>query len=133
MHWRNREQILHKKIPVYQHEYDTKTQKKNGIGDHMRISKHKINWSNKTFLEIEKDWGHVQRRIKEALYINSINPLSEIDPTKLMNPGKGTEIAACWKEFHPEIRSTLKKATAKDMPKKISRKTSRKITRNKIK
>ena len=30
-----------------------------------------------------------------------------------MNPEKGTEIAACWKEFHPEIRSILKKATAK--------------------
>ena len=30
-----------------------------------------------------------------------------------MNPQKGTEIAACWKEFHPEIRSILKKATAK--------------------
>ena len=40
----------------YQHEYDIKTQKKkNGIGDHMRKSKHKINWSNKTFLEVEKD------------------------------------------------------------------------------
>ena len=70
--------------------------KKNGIGDHMRKSNHKVNWSNKTFLEVEKDcW---QRRIKVALYINSTNPLSEIDPTKLMNPEKGTEIAACWKE-----------------------------------
>jgi hypothetical protein len=48
-----------------------------------------------------------------------------------MNPQKGTEIAACWKEFHPEIRSILKKATAKNMPKNISRKTSRKISRNK--
>jgi hypothetical protein len=46
-----------------------------------------------------------------------------------MNPQKGTEIAACWKEFHPEIRSILKKATAKN----ISRKTSRKIMRNKTK
>jgi hypothetical protein len=51
------------------------------------------------------------------LYINSINPSSEIDPTKLMNPEKGTEIAACWKEFYPEIRSILKKTTAKSMPK----------------
>jgi len=95
----------------------------------MRKSKHKINWSNKTFLEIEKDWG--RRRIKEALYINSINPSYEIDPTKLMNPEKGTEIAACWKEFHPEIRSILKKATTKNVPRKISRKTSRKITKKK--
>ena len=48
--------------------------------------------------------------------MKSINPSFEIDATKLMNPEKGTEIAACWKEFHPEIRSILKKATAKNMP-----------------
>ena len=69
----------------YQHEYDIKTKKKkNGIGDHMRKTKHKINWDNRTFLEVEKDWEH--RRIKEYLYINSINPSYEIDPQKLMNP-----------------------------------------------
>ena len=48
-----------------------------------------------------------------------------------MNPEKGTEIAACWKEFHPEVRSILTKATAKNMPRKIYRKTSRKITKKK--
>jgi len=81
----------------------------------MRKSKHKVIWSNRTFLEIEKDWG--RRRIKEALFINSINPSAEIDPTKLMNPEKGTEIAACWKEFHPEIRNIVKKAFAKNSEK----------------
>ena len=33
-----------------------------------------------------------------------------------MNAEKGTEIADCWKEFHPEIRSILKKETANNMP-----------------
>ena len=59
----------------------------------MRKSKHKVIWSNRTFLEVEKDWG--SRRIKEALSINSINPSSEIDLTKLMNPEKETESASC--------------------------------------
>ena len=32
----------------YQHEYDIKTQKKkNGIGDHMRSKRHKVNWKNR--------------------------------------------------------------------------------------
>ena len=50
-----------------------------------------------------------------------------------MNPEKGTEIAAWWKEFHPEIRISVKKATAKNMPNKNSRKTTRKVTRNRVK
>ena len=36
-----------------------------------------------------------------------------------MNPQKGTEIAACWKEFHPEIRSILKKAMQQIYPGKL--------------
>ena len=40
-----------------------------------------------------------------------------------MNPEKGTELAVCWKEFHPEIRSIVKKATAK---KKYSEKDQQK-------
>ena len=87
----------------YQHEYDIKTQKKkNGMGDHMsKNKKHTINWNNRTFLEVEKNWK--LRRIKESLYINSLNPSNEIDGSKLMNQEKGMEIADCWKEFHPMI------------------------------
>ena len=41
----------------YQHEYDIKTQKKkNGIGDHMRSKNHTVNWNNRIFLAVEKDW-----------------------------------------------------------------------------
>ena len=101
----------------YQHEYDIKTQKKkNGMGDHMsKNKKHTINWNNRTFLEVEKNWK--LRRIKESLYINSLNPSNEIDASKLMNPEKGMEIADCWKEFHPMVRAILKKATSKKAPK----------------
>ena len=52
--------------------------------------KHLIDWDGRTFLEVEKDWR--RRRIKEALYIDSINPQEDIDPNKLMNPEKGTSI-----------------------------------------
>ena len=48
-----------------------------------------------------------------------------------MNQEKGTEIAACWKEFHPEIRSILKKATAKIYPEKLLEK-SRGIKPNRV-
>ena len=77
--------------------------------------KHTINWNNRTFLEVEKNWK--LRRIKESLYINSLNPSTEIDASKLMNPEKVTEIADCWKEFHPMVRAILKKATSKKAPK----------------
>ena len=100
----------------YQHKYDIKTQKKkNGIGDHMRSKRHKINLNNRTFLAVEKDWK--LRRIKESIFINSLNPSTEIDASKLMNPEKGMEIAECWKEFNPIVRNMLKKATSKYTPK----------------
>ena len=56
-------------------------------------NKHKIDWDSRQFLEIEKDWR--RRKIKEALYIDSINPQEEMNPSKLMNPEKGTEISDC--------------------------------------
>ena len=38
-----------------------------------------------------------KRKIKEALYINSM------DPKKLMNLEKGFETNQCWNEFNPHI------------------------------
>ena len=108
----------------YQHEYDIRTQKKkNGIGDHMRSKKHKINWTNRTFLAVEKDWK--LRRIKESIFLNSLNPSTEIDASKLMNPEKGMEMAECWKEFNPIVRDLLKKATSKSMCTKTSKSDSK--------
>ena len=112
----------------YQHEYDIKTQKKkNGIGDHMRSKKHKINWTNRTFFAVEKDWK--LRRIKESIFLNSLNPSTEIDASKLMNPEKGMEMAECWKEFNPIVRDLLKKATSKGTPKSPKRIQKRKLPR----
>ena len=84
----------------YQHEYDIKTQKKkNGIGDHMRNKTHKVNWNNRIFLAVEKDWK--LRRIKESIFLNSLNPSTEIDASKLMNPEKA------WKWQNAGKSSTL--------------------------
>ena len=88
----------------------------------MRSKKHKINWTNRTFLAVEKDWK--LRRIKESIFLNSLNPSTEIDASKLMNPEKGMEMAECWKEFNPVVRDLLKKSTSKGT-KKISEKNSK--------
>ena len=80
----------------------------------MRSKRHKVNWNNRTFLAVEKDWK--LRRIKESIFINSLNPSTEIDASKLMNPEKGMEIAECWKEFNPIVRNMLKKDTSKYIP-----------------
>lgn len=110
----------------YHHEYDIKTRKKkNGIGDHITNNKkHKIRWTDRAFLEIEKDWK--LRKIKESIYINGVNPSTEIDATKLMNPEKGMEIAECWMEFNPVIRKILRKSTSKGSSKPIKTNQRRK-------
>ena len=81
----------------------------------MRSKKHKVNWNNRTFLAVEKDWK--LRRIKESIFLNSLNPSTELDASKLMNPEKGMEMAECWKEFNPMVRDLFKKATSKSTPK----------------
>ena len=72
--------------------------------------KHFIDWKNRNFLEIDKDWRRKQIsiNIKEALYIDSINPQIsiEINLRKLMNPEKGTDISDCWKEFHQHTQES---------------------------
>ena len=49
-----------------------------------------------------------------------------------MNPQKGTEIAACWKEFHPEIRNIVKKAIEKIFRKRSAERLPEKSRRSKI-
>ena len=93
----------------------------------MRSKKHKINWTNRTFLAVEKDWK--LRRIKESIFLNSLNPSTEIDASKLMNPEKGMEMAECWKEFNPIVRDLLKKATSKSTPKSPKKVQKRKLPR----
>ena len=82
-----------------------------------------IDWNNRNFLEIDNDWR--RRKIKEALYIDSINRQMEINPRKLMNPEKGTDISDCWKEFYHHIRQTFETKTSQKKPLRSKQKTSR--------
>ena len=117
-HWRNRKKKIFAR--KYQHEYDIKNQiKTNEIEDHMRSKKHKVNWNNRTFLAVEKDWK--LRRIKQSIFINSLNPSTEIAASKPKNPGKGMKIAECWKEFNPMVRDMEQKTTSKNTPKPLKR------------
>ena len=72
-----------------------KTYKTNGIAHHVMQTNHEIDWENRKFLDSE-------RKIKEALFINCLNPQNQISDS-IMNLEHGLEIAACWKEFNPDI------------------------------
>ena len=80
-----------------QHQGNVKNKKPtNGIYDHLKNNKgHKINWEKVNFLDKEDNWKG--RKIKEAIYINSLNPTARIDPSKLMNLEKGFELDPLWK------------------------------------
>ena len=67
-----------------------------------RPKKHTIDWKNRVFLDFEPHWR--KRKIKEALFIDCLNPGVTMMPHTLMNLEKGIEIASCWKEFNPHIR-----------------------------
>lgn len=93
----------------YQHEYAIRCkQKTNGIAQHiLKNKKHTIDWENRVFLDFEPHWR--KRKIKEALFIDCLNPGVTMMPHTLMNLEKGIEIASCWKEFNPHIRKILSK------------------------
>ena len=88
----------------YKHQYAVKcNQKTNGFAQHIHNNKkYTIDWDNQIFLDFESHWR--KRKIKEALFIDSINPGKDILPNKLMNIEKGIEISSCWKEFNPHTR-----------------------------
>jgi len=89
---------------TYQHQNDIKNGKEtNAIFMHLQQhNSHSIKWQEVSYLEREEDWK--KRKIKEALYINAMNP------KELMNLEKGFEINQCWNEFNPQIRNiALKK------------------------
>jgi hypothetical protein len=76
----------------------------NGIVQHVTKTKHQIDWENTIFLHSETHWR--RRKIKEALYIDSLNPGKQIS-NKIMNLEKGFDISGCWKEFSSDIRKML--------------------------
>jgi len=86
----------------YQHEYAIrKHTKTNGIAHHVMQTGHEIDWENRKFLDTESHWR--RRKIKEALFIDCLNPQNQISDS-IMNLEKGLEISACWKEFNPDFR-----------------------------
>ena len=93
----------------YQHQYAVKcNQQTNGIAQHVhKNKKHEIDWGNRVFLDFESHWR--RRKIKEALFIDCLNPGTDITPNGLMDLEKGIEISSCWKEFNPQIQKIFSK------------------------
>ena len=104
----------------YQHQYAIKcNQQTNGIAQHIHRNKnHEIDWENRVFLDFESHWR--RRKIKEALFIDCLNPSTNISPSGLMNLEKGIEISSCWKEFNPHVRKIFfQKIPTKNQTEKI--------------
>ena len=80
----------------------------NGIYDHLKNNEgHKVNWEKVKILDKEVNWKG--RKIKESIYINSLNLTSKIDPSKLMNLEKGFDLDPIWSEFNPVFRDVVRK------------------------
>ena len=99
----------------YQHNYAVKTKTStNGLAQHVMKTEHTIDWDSTIFLDSDSHWR--RRKIKEALFIDSLNPQKQMSDI-VMNLEKGLEISDCWKEFNPDIR----KIFCKKVPGKISK------------
>ena len=70
---------------------------------------HKVNWDKVNFLDKEINWKG--RKIKESIYINSLNSTMKIDSSasKLMNLEKGFDLDPIWSEFNPVFRDIIQK------------------------
>ena len=92
-----------------QHERDVRNKKStSGIYDHLRNNEgHSVNWAKLKYLDKENNWKG--RKIKEAIYINALNPSSKMDPKKVMNLEKGFELDPIWSEFNAEFRGLMRK------------------------
>ena len=68
---------------------------------------HKIDWDKVVILGYEKNWK--RRTIKEAVYINAINPTNEMDRKRILNLEKGYILDEIWSEFNEVHRCSTKK------------------------
>ena len=59
---------------------------------------HKIECENVVFLDHEKHWK--RRKIKEAIYINAINPTKAEDKKAIMNLEKYYDLDPMWSDFN---------------------------------
>ena len=92
-----------------QHQRDVKNKKpSNGLYAHLKENKgHKINWEGFVYLDSEKNWK--RRKIKEAIYINAVNPAEAMGSNKILNLEKGYNLDPVWSGFNEEYRNIIAK------------------------
>jgi len=92
-----------------QHQRDVKNKKpSNGLYAHLKENKgHKINWEGFVYLDSEKNWK--RRKIKEAIYINAVNPAEAMGSNKILNLEKGYDLDPVWSGFNEEYRNIIAK------------------------
>ena len=79
-----------------------------GIYEHLKNNKgHSVNWAKLKYLDKENNWKG--RKIKEAIYINALNPSNKMAPQKVMNLEKDFELDPLWSEFNAEFRTYASK------------------------
>jgi GIY-YIG catalytic domain len=66
-------------------------------------TEHEIDW--KSFVLIDKESHWKKRKIKEALYINAMNPTEKIE--NILNLEKGLEIDKTWNALIEEVKSSI--------------------------
>jgi hypothetical protein len=90
-----------------QHQSDVRRMEtKNGISHHRICNPdHEIEWDKVRILESERNW--TSRKIKESLFIRSMNPAKEMN--NLMNLDKGRDIHQGWDRFLPKIKTMVQK------------------------
>ena len=80
----------------------------NGLYAHLKENKgHKINWEGFVYLDSERNWK--RRKIKEALYINAVNPAEAMGSNKILNLEKGYDLDPVWSGFNEEYRNIIAK------------------------
>ena len=69
----------------------------------------KINWDGFVYLDSEKLKNGKRRKIKEAIYINAVNPAEAMRSNKILNLEKGYDLDPVWSGFNEESRNIIAK------------------------
>ena len=59
------------------------------------------------YQDSEKNWK--RRKIKEAIYINAVNPAEAMGSNQILNLEKGYELDPVWSGFNKEYRNIIAK------------------------
>ena len=91
-----------------QHQREVKNKKKNAFYSHIKRNKgHRIEWEGCVYLDKEKNWRRI--KIKEAVYINVLNPTESMVRQGILNLEKGCAFDTIWSGFNPDIRNVIEK------------------------